>query len=380
MMKRVLSEWVLIALLASPLKLPADAPPAQETPQLYSATVQISVQDTIANTSLDAEETSPNPYFYRIQIAILQSKPILNEVAHRLNLSEKWSMENQELYPALKTGIQIAQIPNTSLFEITVRRPDPNEAAMIANEIAGTYRDACADLLLEKQRRAMDKLQTTLGEQRAKVAAAEERVKQLQEELGISEDGRRTLEGAEANLLQQLETDRLAAQKTMDQKTALLASLDGLAADELMTDPSPVEFDASIVKTILQLEEVSAELKREGIQKGPNHPDVKRYRIKKDKLKEVLGEQLNSLRRRLAMEYRLAQENLDRLDQNLADIRRMETQFNDDKYRPYRQTILNLESEQLIYQHLESKVQMELIKLKQPPENPVKIISIASPE
>jgi uncharacterized protein involved in exopolysaccharide biosynthesis len=251
---------------------------------------------------------------------------------------------------------------------------------MIANELVGTYRDYILDFLLKKQRSIRDKLQKTLDEQQARVDAAEKEMELVRGQLGISENGRRAPEGIEVILLQQLETDRLAAQKDITEKKARLAALEGATAEELIKDPSPVEFDPLMIKLIQKIGELTQWLKLEEIQKGENHPDVEKYRLQKKKTEEIIGERIDVLRKRLATECKFAQARIDQLNESQANIQKGTQQFNDLKYKPYRMAMTNLKTEQFIYNDLKARVQTELIKQKQPPDNPVEMITIAKPE
>jgi uncharacterized protein involved in exopolysaccharide biosynthesis len=338
--------------------------------------VQIQVEDTTSNTNT---YTANNPYFYRTQITILQSKPILFEMENRLNLSEAWDMDDEELLRILQKSIQIDQIPNTPNLIITVKRPDSNEAAMIANELVGTYRDSLLDSLLKRQQRIRDKLKEVLDEQQARVDAAENEVELVRGQLDISEDGRRAPEGIEVIFLQQLETDRFAAQKDMTEKKAQLAALEGATTEGVTEDSSPVEFDPLMIKLIQQIGELTRWLKLEDIQEGVIHPDVKKYRLQKEKIEAIIGERIDVLRERLATDCKLAQARIEQLDKTMADIQMRTQPFNDPKYKSYRMAMANLESEQFIYKHLKARVQTELIQLEKEPRNPVTILEIAIP-
>ncbi|MCK4565655.1 MAG: hypothetical protein KAU94_13380, partial [Verrucomicrobia bacterium] len=121
---------------------------------LHKATARIIVSDpdSYLDPSKPGSLSSGNPYFLRTQIEIIQSKPILYEVAKRLNLAERWSVDGTKLskdavHKILKESLKVYQQRDTSLIAISVQRTDSAEAAQIANEIAETFHDACLEVL-----------------------------------------------------------------------------------------------------------------------------------------------------------------------------------------------------------------------------------------
>lgn len=111
-------------------------------PNIYASNARIAVTAT-AQPELGAQY---NPYFIRTQFELLQSKPILNELARRLDLQTVWGRDGNALpaevtFRILRNSISVFQQRDTPLIVLLVRRDNPEEAANIANTWAEVYRD-----------------------------------------------------------------------------------------------------------------------------------------------------------------------------------------------------------------------------------------------
>ena len=119
-------------------------------PNIYESNGLIAVQAMGAQGVCDA----PCPHcslesssFLKTQVEMIQTKPILYEVIKRLNLQSEWGWGG-ELLPRrvarkiLQNSLSVHRYRDTSLIEISVKRDNPDEAALIANELAAVYRDS----------------------------------------------------------------------------------------------------------------------------------------------------------------------------------------------------------------------------------------------
>ncbi len=356
-------------------------------PNIYASHVRIAVSE-------DAPEINPfavqenylstyNPYFLRTQFEIIQSKPILYEVINRLNLQQQWGKADEKLprevaLKILQNSINVFQQRDTSLIVVNVERDNPDEAAEIANELAEVYRDSRLDLALKDARAAIDKINESLQEQAVRVEEAEQRVQDLREELDIA------VVGGEGDIdvgeirMQQLEGDRLMAQKEMVEKEDLLRILENLDDKDLMERASYITFDQFVMTTIQQIQDIDVQLSSLDADFGPNHPEVKRYSLQKKTLEENLKRHLAALRNGLETEYVIATGKFERLDKVLASVRSETIETQGEKYRPFRKAKEDLDTERFIYNQLKSKHRQEIITLEVP-RNPVEIIDVAEP-
>jgi capsular exopolysaccharide synthesis family protein len=327
--------------------------------------------------------SSYNPYFLRTQFEILQSKPILYEVVNRLNLQQEWGKVGEKLprevaFKILQNSISVFQQRDTSLIVISVKRDNPEEAADIANELAEVYRDSRLDLAVNSARGAIDKIEEALKEQSLRMEAAEEKVQNIRSELDIA------VVGGEGSIdvgdirMQQLEGDRLMAQKEMVEKEGLLKILEDLNDKDLIDRASYITFDQIVMSTIQQLQDIEVQLSSLDADYGSNHPEVKRYLLQKERLEEALKQRLQALRNGLQTEYMIAKNNFESLDAVLASVRSDTIESQGTKYRPFRNAQNDLETERFIYNQLKSKHRQEIITLEVP-RNPVEIIDVAEP-
>ena len=358
-------------------------------PNIYSSSVRIAVSN-------DAPEINPfaggpqnyysayDPYFLRTQFEILQSTPILYEVVNRLNLQNEWGRGGDKLprevaYKILKNSINVFQQRDTSLIVISVNRDNPDEAAEIANELSEVYRDSRLDIAMKDARGAIDKIAEALKEQSLRVEEAEEEIQLLRTELDIA------VMGGEGNIdvgeirMQQLEGDRLFAQKEMVEKQGLLEILEDLDDKDLIERASYITFDQFVSSTIQQIQDIDVQLSSLNADYGANHPEVKRMQLQKDTLEDTLKKRLQALRNGLMTEYQIAKNNFESLEKVLSSVRSDTIESQGEKFRPFRNALADLETERFIYNQLKAKHRQEIITL-QVPRNPVEIIDVAEPK
>ena len=356
-------------------------------PNIYASSSRILVSE-------DSPEINPfavqqnymstyNPYFLRTQFEILTSNPILNEVIYRLNLQSEWGKNNEILtrdiaLKILKNSISVFQQRDTSLIVINVKRDNPDEAADIANEIAQVYRDSRLELASKSAREAIDKIEESLTEQRQRVANAEENIQKIREDLNIAVVGGEGQFDVGEVRMQQLEGDRLFAQREMVEKEGLLRILEDLNDKDLLERASYITFDQFVMNTIQQIQDIEVNLSSVQADYGDNHPEVKRLKSQIVTLEETLKKRLSALRNGLDTEYIIAKNNFESLDKVLASVRTDTIESQGAKFRPYRNALADLETERFIYNQLMSKHRQEIITL-QVPQNPVDIIDVAEP-
>ncbi len=356
-------------------------------PNIYASSSRISVsEDALAINPFGGPQSYSagyNPYFLRTQFEIIQSKPILYEVIHRLNLQSEWAKEGEKIprdvtFKILKNSVSVFQQRDTSLIVMSSKRDDPYEAAKIANEIAEVYRDSRLDIASKDARSAIDKIAEALREQRERVDVAEIKVEDIRKDLDIAVIGGEGSVDVDNIRLQQLEGDRLAAQTQMVQKQGLLDILEGLDDKGLVERASYITFDQFVMNSIQQLQDIDVQLSALQADYGVNHPEIRRYTLQKKTLEKPLSARLQALRNGLETEHLMAKNHFESLDKILKVVRSTNIESQGAKFRPFRNAQLDLESERFIYSQLNAKLRQEIITL-QVPRNPVEVIDIAEP-
>jgi len=87
--------------------------------------------------------------FIRAECGVIQSERVLGKVIDEMNLEVAWGqryfeghqLKTVEALKLLRGFIEVRPVGNTSLIEIQVFSPQPEEAAQIANAVAKAYRD-----------------------------------------------------------------------------------------------------------------------------------------------------------------------------------------------------------------------------------------------
>src|ERR1700689_2026972 len=123
-------------------------------PKKYASTVRIEVQKDTPEVSMLHPQAAysfgnSDPYFLTTQFKIIESYSILTNVIAKLRLDEKlpsqlglprWTVD--ETFTYLNKMVNVEQTRMTSLIEITVKNPDAQVAAQIANSIADCYKES----------------------------------------------------------------------------------------------------------------------------------------------------------------------------------------------------------------------------------------------
>jgi polysaccharide biosynthesis transport protein len=353
---------------------------------MYASMTRISVsEDAPQINPFGAQNyyTSYNPYFLRTQFEIIQSRPILYEVINRLNLEEEWGKNGLPVardvaYKILRNSMNVFQQRDTSLIVISVQQSDHILAARIANEIAEVYRDSRLDLARKEANTAIEQIAQEVKKQRQRVYDAEQVVETLRRELNIAVIGENMWD-VDAVRLQQLESDRIAAEQEMIDKENLIKFLESMEDLDLMEQASYVTQDQLVMNTRQQILDHEVQLSSLRQDYGDNHPEVKRVAAAKKQLEEKLSRLLQGLRNGLRTEFLRAKSKYESFDSLLRRYRGENIDSQGEKLRPFRNAQIDLESSREIYNQLSARLQQEIITLEVP-RNPVEIIDVAEPD
>ena len=160
-------------------------------PDQYESTARITAERDVSDINpIGAKSTvagAYDPYFIQTEFEALQSGPILDKVAEKLKLSEKWgekSGDGQKLTPEktrerLKSQLDLRPERNSSLLAIAAKSDQPEEAALIANTLAEVYRDYRAEQRKQISVRGIEPLQGQFTEQDKQIAKLQQELEQL---------------------------------------------------------------------------------------------------------------------------------------------------------------------------------------------------------
>jgi len=167
-------------------------------PESYASTARIKVEMTQENSvgGASVNRVFSDPYFIQTTLEIMQSQLVLSNVIARLDLNTQWgrkyfngeTLKTTETMGILKQRMQLATVKNTKLITITVYSDDKNEAAVIANEIAASYRDYRANSEIYLRTQGLAVLLRECQTQEAQIHAAQSEVESLRQQLNIAKD------------------------------------------------------------------------------------------------------------------------------------------------------------------------------------------------
>ena len=354
-------------------------------PKKYASTVKILVQDDSLDVDVFDRQMVQgyNPFFLRTQEKIIKSNPVLYTVINNLNLTYLWGEEvNEDSKPLpmdkaldrLIGSIRVEQDRDTSIINILVIQDDPEEAAMIANEIADVYKDWRVSAKSKEVRHAIDVLEGQVDKQRQKVDQAELELESIRKELGVNllDDGLQV----DKLRLQQLEADRIGARVEMLVRKARLDQLEALHGTELMNASSFIVFDQTLSDIRQQLVDTEITLKTLLESYGENHPEVKQIAAARNELLQQLNDALDGLKAGLRADYEVAKAKYVAMDQELESAKESDIENQRKRFLPFEKAYQNVQLQRNIYNALVARITQEGIEIEVP-RTPVEVIELA---
>ncbi|HET6892254.1 MAG TPA: polysaccharide biosynthesis tyrosine autokinase, partial [Pyrinomonadaceae bacterium] len=239
----------------------------------------------------------------------------------------KWRVSSPDLaYSMLRKRLNMRELRNTDLIQISVLDQDRNQAANIANAIAEEYQRRRIVEQQEWVNRSLVQLQDEVGKQRRKVGELRDEAAQIRVQHGINdlnpesvEDPMQARERVLLSEEEQVNNERLKV-------TVLRAKQDQVSQmtdDQIMRSIRALDIeDPTILQVLPAYQEAASEeakLLSSGL--GANHPTVKSLRARKDVMEKQLHKQIQVLRKTLADNLRIAEDQLAELESGLKNSR-----------------------------------------------------------
>jgi len=165
-------RWGLV-LLAFLLVLVTAAVVTYFQPREYQSSVFMEVKSTAENPRIFGMN-EPNLPVHDPQLAptvfqVIQRTGVLYPVIEQLKLQEKWggssrAISLEQAYQRLRSKLEVDEVRNTDLLQISMFDTNPQEAADIANKIVDVYQDT----RVEEEKEIMSRAVKTMDEQVAK--------------------------------------------------------------------------------------------------------------------------------------------------------------------------------------------------------------------
>ena len=150
-------------------------------PESYASTARVKVdpdpKGPLNSTATPESASNYDPYFIQTTFEILRSQVVLGPVIDQLQLNDVWGkkynggapLKSAQSMEMLKARLDLAPIRNTSIASITVYSEDRDEAARIANAIAGSFRDYRVRSRVEASDRALQAMWDQYQNQEAQI-------------------------------------------------------------------------------------------------------------------------------------------------------------------------------------------------------------------
>ena len=304
-------------------------------PRQYESNVIIEVEQNEQKIRIFTEgyqgAMGMDPRFATTQFQIIQRKEMLYPVIEALQLVERWSEEfgvrtPEQAYFKLRGMINVREVRNTNLLQISVESTDPQEASDLANSIAQEYQKKRIEEQQKIIARSLATLEDEVSKQRTKVQQANEEMSRIRTELGITDLNPDSLEDpmqSQETVLQQQEGLVNESRLRASNLRSKYIEIEKLSGDELMRSLPTLEIEDQTVATILpQYQEISSELAR-ALQSGlgPQHPTILSLAAKKSTYEQQLTEQINSIRRTLAANLQITERSMSKMEEELEAAR-----------------------------------------------------------
>ncbi len=351
-------------------------------PKKYASTVRIEVQkDTPEVSMLHPQQSvsigTSDPYFLTTQFKIIESYSILTNVIEKLRLNEKlpeqlgqpaWTMD--ETFAYLSKMINVEQTRMTSLIEITVKNPNPQAAANIANAIADAYRESRKKQWEGTHTGGIDAYRSMLTNKQAQLEDLQSQLDEMRKKLGISELAPQSAfsETVESKMLQIWAERDVVAKADYIEYSNILFTLDQIPHDKLGSE-LPTAYrnlsDMELTEKSEQLtmaQDMMMATKREY---GVENPKYKSVSDRLDHAQQEYNNKVDAIvagiRTRVAEDLALVKV----IEQNENEIRTNKN-IQDELYRPYYQ--LKDKVDNLRYNNRESEryLNQEIAEAGQP--------------
>jgi uncharacterized protein involved in exopolysaccharide biosynthesis len=278
-------RWVLI-LLAFLLVLLTAAVVTYFQPREYQSSVFIEVRSTAQNMRIfgggDPNMPVHDPQLAPTVFQIIQRTGILYPVIEDLKLQDKWTKNGQrptkeQAYQRLRSKLDVDEVRNTDLLQISVLSTDPQEAADTANKIVAVYQDTRVEEEKEIMNRAVSSMNEEVAKQQRKVDEAAAEVARIRDAEGIIDLNPEGTEDAQTpvnSMVMKQEAEVNDAETRVAALSTQLAQIEKLKGEDLMRMMPTLRIeDPTIQKILPNYQDAVAQealLLNSGL--GENHP------------------------------------------------------------------------------------------------------------
>ena len=299
------------------------------TPRQYQSTVVMQVKEDNNNLQIfnGTGGVRVDPRFSSTQFQILQRKEILYPVIDAMKLMQKWDLRSRDVaYMKLRSMMNVTEVRNTDLIQISIMDTDRQEAADLANTIALEYQKKRIDEQQGWVARSLVQLEDEVQKQRKKVEELRDRMTRMRVEGKIYDLNPESVEDPrqiEENLLINVEGQVNDARIKVATLRSKQKQIQGMTDEQIMRSLKTFEMDDVTISQILPQYEATkseeARMLNSGL--GPNHPNVQSLQAKKNVFARQLSDQIAILRKSLEANLEISEKSLEAMEQKLGDAR-----------------------------------------------------------
>ncbi len=372
-------RWILI-LLAFLLVLVTAAVVTYFQPREYQSSVFVEVKSTAQNLRIFSNMGDPSLPIHDPQLAptvfqIIQRTGILYPVIDDLKLQDKWTKggarpSREQAYQMLRGKLNVEEVRNTDLLQISVLDVDPQRAADIANKIVAVYQDKRVEEEKDIMNRAVATMNEEVEKQRRTVAAAEAEVSRIRDEehiVDLNPEGTEDTVAPVNSIVIKQEAELNEADGKVSLLSARLEGIEKLKGEDLMRMMPTLEIqDPTIQKILPAYQEAMAQealMLNSGL--GENHPKVKALRATKEVYTRQLEQQVGSIRTALDKNLKAAQTNREQLQKRLDEInkKQLDSKNLSANYTRAKNTYIK---EKMLFDGVRTRAQTQTMELAMP--------------
>jgi polysaccharide biosynthesis transport protein len=332
-------RWVLV-LLAFLLVLITAAVFTYFQPREYKADVFVEVKSTAENPRIfgqgDYNQPIHDPQLAPTVFQVIQRTGILYPVIQQLKLQDIWTRDNRRptrevAYAMLRSKLDVEEVRNTDLLQISVFDRNPQVAADIANKIVSVYQDRRVEEEREILNRAVTVMNEEVGKQQKRVedsAAEMNRIRDEEHIVDLNPEGTEDTQAPVNNIVIKQEAEVNDAETKIATLSSKITQIENLKGDDLMRMLPTLDVqDPTLQKILPSYQDAVAQealLLNSGL--GENHPKVKSLRAARQVYTRQLEQQVASIRQGLERNLKTAQGARDEMRKRLDQINNKQLQ------------------------------------------------------
>src|SRR3984893_12910399 len=312
-------RWPLV-LLAFLLVLLTAAVVTYFQPREYQSFVFMEVRSHPENPLIFGQG-DPNHPVHDPQLAptvyqVIQRTGILYPVIEQLKLQDRWARDGRRpsrdgAYQMLRNKLNVDEVRNTDLLQITVFDSNPQLAAAIANKIVSVYQDRRVEEEREILNRAVTVMNEEVGKQQKRVEDSATEMARIRDEehiVDLNPEGTEDSQAPVNNMVVKQEGEVNDADTKATILSSKLAQIENLKGDDLMRMLPTLDVqDPTVQKILPNYQDTVAQealLLNSGL--GENHPKVKSVRAARQVYTHQLEQQVGIIAQALASNLKTA--------------------------------------------------------------------------